>query len=241
VHSTTIIYRILGVMSIHKKNDYRSQILETLDDAPSGLTIKELSEITGAHRNTVSTHLYTLGNEGLVSKKEIGTAHLYFSKRREYLSKSLVNSFLKALLSSLKEKYAGQEKNFKEIGHLIIKKFQFPIGDAYINEFRKAKKTKESIAQLKLFEKFYNSYDFFQDDLTISIRHLSHNKAIFRLSNSEYLQASEEYTYFFFIACGITEAIYLINLNKKVLCNVEQIQIADQKEEAYIEISLEIL
>jgi len=228
-------------MTFHKRNNYRSQILETLDDAPSGLTIKELSERTGAHRNTVSAHLSTLENEGIVSKKEIGTAHLYFSKRREYLSKSLVNSFLKALLSGLKEKFQGQEMAFKEIGYLIMNNFQFPIGEAYIDEFKKASKTKEPVAQLKLFDKFYNSYDFFQDDLNISLQHLSPKKALYRLSNSEYLQGTDDFTYFFFIACGITESIYLLNLNKKVRCNVEKIQIANKKEKAFIEISLEML
>ena len=241
MHSTTINQDLFKFMSSHKKNDYRSQILERLDDAPSGLTIKELSERTGAHRNTVSTHLGALESEGLVSKKEIGTAHLYFSKRRDYLSKSLVNSFLKALLSSIKKKFKEQEIVFKEIGREILKKFEFPIGNAYIDEFKTARKTKEPIAQLKLFEKFYNSYDFFQDDLNISIRYLSQNKAVFRLSNSEYLQGTDEFIYFFYIACGITEEIYRTNLNKKVHCNVEKVHVASQKENAYLDISLEML
>ena len=83
-------------MNSTKKNNYKSKILETLDDFPSGLTITDLSEKTGAHRNTVSTHLRALESEGSVSKKEIGSAHLYISKRREYLNKRLVNSFLQA-------------------------------------------------------------------------------------------------------------------------------------------------
>jgi len=227
-------------MTSIKKNHYKSEILETLDDFQFGLTITELSDKTGAHRNTISTHLRSLESLGLVSKKEIGSAHLYFSKRREYISKRLVNSFLQALLISLKNKFPNKEKVFKEIGHEILKKFQFPIGDAYIEEFKNARKTKDSIAQLKLFEKFYNSYDFFQDDLKISIQELSQNKAIFRLSNSEYLKDSDEFIYFFYIACGITEGIYLVNLNKRVSCNVEKIFISEKKEVSHIDISLNI-
>ena len=222
-------------------NDYRSKILEILDDFPSGLTITDLSDKTGAHRNTVSTHLRSLESKGFVSKKEIGSAHLYFSKRREYLSKRLVNAFLQALLSGLKNKFPDREIVFKEIGHEILKKFQFPIGDAYVEEFKNARKTKDPISQLKLFEKFYNSYDFFQDDLNISIQELSQNKAIFRLNNSEYLKDNDEFIYFFYIACGITEGIYLSNLNKKVLCNIEKIHISKNENYSYIDISLEIL
>jgi len=227
-------------MNSTKKNGYKSIILETLDDFPSGLTITDLSDKTGAHRNTVSTHLRSLENEGLVSKKEIGSAHLYFSKRREYLSKALVNSFLQALLSGLKDKFPNREIIFKEIGYEILKKFQFPISNAYIEEFKKARKSRDQISQLKLFEKFYNSYDFFQDDINISIQKLSQNKAIIRLSNSEYLKDTDEFIYFFYIACGITEGIYLDNLNKKVLCNVEKIHVSKEKEDSYIDISLKI-
>jgi DNA-binding transcriptional ArsR family regulator len=228
-------------MTSTKKNNYKAKILDTLDDFPSGLTITDLSEKTGAHRNTVSTHLRTLENEGSVSKKEIGSAHLYFSKRRDYLSKKLVNTFLQALLSSLKNKFPNKELDFKEIGHEILSKFQFPIGDAYIEEFKKARKIKDLIAYLKLFEKFYNSYDFFQDDLNISIQELSQNKAIFRLSNSEYLKNNDEFIYFFYIACGITEGIYLANLNTEVICDVEKINISKNYEDSSIDISLIIL
>jgi DNA-binding transcriptional ArsR family regulator len=225
-------------MNSLKKNNYKNKILDILDDFPSGLTITDISEKTGAHRNTVSTHLRSLDNEGLVSKKEIGSAHLYFSKRREYISKGLVNSFLQALLSGLKTKFPNKEIIFKEIGHLILDNFDFPIGSAYIEEFKKARKTNDPIIQLKLFEKFYNSYDFFQDDINISIQELSFDRAVFRLSNSEYLKENDEFIYFFYIACGITEKVYLLNLKKRVNCEVEKIHISDKKEECFIDIAI---
>jgi DNA-binding transcriptional ArsR family regulator len=228
-------------MELTKKNDYKSKILETLDDYPSGLTISDISDKTGAHRNTVSNHLRTLESDGLVSKKEIGSAHLYFSKRREYLSKDIVNSFLQALLFGLKNKFPNRQDVFKEIGHEILKKFQFPIGDAYIEEFKRARKTKDPVAQLKLFEKFYNSYDFFQDDINISLQELSHNRATYRFTNSEFLKENDEFIYFFYIACGITEGIYLTNLNKTVECDIEKVHTSKNEEDSYIDISLKIL
>ena len=222
-------------------NDYKTQILELLDKTPSGLTITELTEKTGAHRNTISTHIRSLEAEEKVVKKEIGSAHLYFSKKREYISKELVNSFLKALLASLKVEYPDDGKEFKKIGHEIIKRFQFPIGDAYIETFKQARSITDPKTQLKLFKDFYNSYDFFQDDLEISIQELTDFKAIFRITNSEYLDSSDEFLYFFYIACGITEGIYKQNLDKNVRCKVENVKYMPHKDKSYIEISLEIL
>jgi DNA-binding transcriptional ArsR family regulator len=227
-------------MKSMKKNDYKLKILEQLDDFPSGLTITELSEKTGAHRNTVSTHLRALVNEGVITKKEIGSAHLYFSKKREYINKELVNSFLQALLYGLKEKYPHNEQIFKQIGWKILERFQFPIGEPYVKEFKKAREIVDDKAQLKLFSKFYNSYDFFQDDLDISLQDLHQNKAIFRLRNSDYLQNSNDYIYFFYIACGITEGIYLQNLNRKVECNVNKIHISSKRKESFVDILLEM-
>jgi DNA-binding transcriptional ArsR family regulator len=228
-------------MKSNKKNDYRSKILEELDDNPSGLTITELSEKTGAHRNTVSTHIRSLESEGLVLKKEIGSAHLYFSKRREYLNKELVNSFLRALLSALKDTYPNDKRQFKEIGWRILDKFQFPIGKPYLEAFKRSREITDPKAQLKLFKTFYNSYDFFQDDLDISIQELNEAKIVYRIKNSDYLGKSDEFIYFFYIACGITEGIYLQNLNKKVACNIENIHITKKKENNFIDISIVLL
>ncbi|MFX0058983.1 MAG: winged helix-turn-helix transcriptional regulator [Candidatus Hodarchaeota archaeon] len=228
-------------MNYNKKNDYRSKILVELDDNPSGLTITELSEKTGAHRNTVSTHIRSLETEGLVIKKEIGSAHLYFSKRREYLNKELVNSFLQALLYALKDKYPNDELKFKEIGWKILEKFQFPIGEPYLEAFKEAREITDPKNHLKLFREFYNSYDFFQDDLDISIRELTEKKIVYRIKNSDYLQNSDEFIYFYYIVCGITEGIYLQNLNRKVVCNIEDIHLNIDKKNNFIDISIKLL
>jgi len=48
------------------------------------------------------------------------------------------------------------------------------------------------------------------------------------------------YIYFFYIACGITEEIYLQNLHREVICNIEKVNISIKKEESYIDISIMI-
>ena len=85
---------------------------------------------------------------------------------------------------------------------------------------------------------FYNYFDFFQDEIDISIVELQVNRIVYRLSNSEFL--TDSFIYFIYVACGITEGIYRLNVNIKVECNVEKIKISANKEESYIDISLEI-
>ena len=226
-------------MNSNKKIDYRTKIIKKLSESASGLTITEISNKTDIHRNTVSKYLGVLEAEGLVKKKEIGAASLYFfSKKRKYLRKNLVTSFLQALLYGLKEEFPDNPAAFKKVGLKILEYFDFPIGNSYIREFERVRSDSDVIDQLKLFQKFYNSYDFFQDDLDISILELHQNKITYRIKNSEFL--NDNFIYFFYIACGITEGIYLQNLNKNVNCNVENVNIAEDKDECFIDISLEI-
>jgi len=223
-----------------EKNDYKSKILNTLSDSASGLTITEISSKARIHRNTVSKYLGILEAEELVKKKDIGAARLYFSKKRKYLRKKLVNTFIQALLYALKSKFPDKEKIFKEIGLKLLEHFQFSLGDAYRKEIEKLRVITDTKAYLKLFKEFYNSFDFFQDDIDISIVELHQNKVIYRIKNSEYLDNSDAFIYFFYVMCGITEGIYLRNLNIKIVCNVEKFHVSSNKEENFIDISLEI-
>jgi len=225
-------------MTNNNKINYKAKILNKLTESPSGLTIKEISNKTRIHRNTVSKYLGILEGEGKVKKKILSAAHLYFSKKGKHLKKNLVSSFIQALLYGLKSKFPNKEQDFKEIGWKILEYFQFPIGEAYIKEFEKVRQSSDPVLKLKLFKEFYNSYDFFQEDLDISIMELQHNRIKYRLKNSDFL--NEDFIYFFYIACGITEGIYLSNLTLKVNCNVENIHISSNKNESFIDISLQI-
>ena len=232
--------RLLILIIMENKNDYKSKILSKLEDSASGLTITELAKKVKFHRNTVSKHLSVLEAEGLVKKKEIGKAQLYLSTKRKYLRRKLVNSFIQALLYGLKSNFPNKEQIFKNVGRNLLEHFQFTLGDAYTREFDKIKANSNSDKYLVLFKEFYNAFDFFQDDLDISLEELNPNKAVYRIKNSEFLANSDDFIYYFYIVCGITEGIYLRGLDFKISCNVENIQIATNKEESFVDISLEI-
>lgn len=222
------------------KNDSKSKILNELEDSASGLTITQLAKEIEINRNTVSKYLGILEAEDLVRKKKIGKALLYLSTKRKYLRRSLVNSFIQALLHALKDNYPNEEETFKNVGRNLLDYFEFSLGDVYTKEFEKIKKTSNSEAYLQLFKEFYNSFDFFQDDLDLSLVELSSHKVRYRIKNSEFLDNSDDFLYYFYIVCGITEGIYSRGLEINIRCNVEDINISKSKKESYIDISLEM-
>ncbi|TXT60329.1 MAG: hypothetical protein BAJALOKI1v1_1280007 [Promethearchaeota archaeon] len=227
-------------MSEEEKNNYTEKIINTLLDHPFGLSITEIAEKTGFHRNTVSKYMQKLEGKSSVNKKQIGTASIYTTRKRKYLRRNLVVSFIQALVLGLKAKFPKEENKFKETGKLITEHFQFPIEDIYFEEFKKVKNGSDTREKLKLFQLFYNSFDFFQDDIEIKIIELSKNKIIYRLFDSEFFDQSKQYEYFFYILCGITEGIYQQNLNLAVEVNVEKYVFSKKKGESYIDISLKI-
>ena len=227
-------------MKNNNKIDYKAKILNKLEDSASGLTIFEIADKTEIHRNTVSKYLRGLEGEGLVRKKVLGTAHLYVSTKRKYLRCKLVNSFIQALLYGLKSNFPNKEQIFKNVGRNLLEHFQFSLGDAYTREFEKIKANSNSDTYLELFKEFYNAFDFFQDDLDISLVELHSHKVKYRIKNSEFLKNSDDFLYYFYIVCGITEGVYSRGLDIKISCNVEDINISTNKKKSYIDISLEI-
>ncbi len=232
--------KVLMFIIMENKNDYKLKILSKLEDSASGLTITELSKKVKYHRNTVSKYLLSLETDGLVKKKEIGAARLYVSTKRKYLRRKLVNSFIQALLYALKNNFPNEEEMFKKVGRNLLDHFQFSLGDAYTKEFEKIKANSNTKTYLELFKEFYNSFDFFQDDLDISLVELNPNRVIYRVRNSEFLENSDDFIYYFYIVCGITEGIYLRGLDVNIKCSIENIQIANNKQESFVDISLEI-
>jgi len=62
-------------------NHTKEKILEILEVHPEGLTIKSLSRITGAHRQTVTKYLFWLNGAGIVYRRRVGSATLHYLKK----------------------------------------------------------------------------------------------------------------------------------------------------------------
>lgn len=222
------------------KSNYKSEILKKLDNYPFGLTIKEIAEKTGFHRNTISKYVAILEVEGSIKKKKISAASVYSSKKGKTIKRNLVNSFYQALLVELKNLLPDKQKIFKEAGKKMMEHFKYPVSDTIFKQFEKAKEITDPQVLLKLFKKFYNYFDFFQEDVTISVGEIHEKKVLYRISNSEYLGNTDNFIYFYYIVCGITEGIYFQILKKKIICNIERVHISSNKNESFIEISIEI-
>ncbi len=223
-----------------KNRDYKLEILNELDESPLGLTITEISTKTNIQRNTVSKYVIVLEAEGLVNKKEVSRAKLFFSKKRKYLPRKVVSSFIKALFIALKDKIPDREEDFKEIGRAILDNFKFPLGEEIINQFESLRKDYGIQAKLKFFQEFYDSFDLVQDNPEVIIVELQENRVVYKIKDPEFLRPPGDSTYFFYFICGITEGLYKRLLKTTVSCNVLDIHISSNSEDSYVKISLEL-
>jgi DNA-binding IclR family transcriptional regulator len=62
-------------------DDYLKRIVEILREHPEGLTIQDLSKITGAHRQTVTKYVLWLDGAGIVYRRRIGAITLQYLKK----------------------------------------------------------------------------------------------------------------------------------------------------------------
>jgi len=75
-------------MSNNNADYLKKRIIEILKEHPEGLTIQELSKITGAHRQTVTKYVLWLEGAGIVFRRRIGAVTLqYLKKQFEALKK----------------------------------------------------------------------------------------------------------------------------------------------------------
>lgn len=93
------------------------------------------------------------------------------------------------------------------------------------------------------FDKFYPSYDILQSTIDISdpIMNDSGTRAVYRFTNSEFLETSEDFIYHFYIVSGIIQALWIREMEKPVKCNIEKIAASNKKEDSYFEMSIEIM
>jgi DNA-binding IclR family transcriptional regulator len=69
-------------MSNNNADYLKERIIEILKEHPEGLTIQELSKITGAHRQTVTKYVLWLEGAGIVFRRRIGAVTLQYLKKQ---------------------------------------------------------------------------------------------------------------------------------------------------------------
>lgn len=58
----------------------KEDIINILKDHPEGLSARELSQIVGAHRHTVTKYILALEGAGLIYRRRVGSATLHYLK-----------------------------------------------------------------------------------------------------------------------------------------------------------------
>jgi len=60
----------------------KKNIIKTLKNHPEGLTIKDLSEIIGAHRQTITKYVLVLEATGVIYRRRVGSATLHYLRKK---------------------------------------------------------------------------------------------------------------------------------------------------------------
>jgi len=86
------------------------EILKALEGTVWGMTIEEISEVTGRHRNTIAKYMPELEKAGLVVSRSIGKYTFWllqttFKYRKTDIARFLIQSLIKVLDEFLEKKY----------------------------------------------------------------------------------------------------------------------------------------
>jgi len=67
------------VLSING-DSIKDKIVKIIETHPEGLSIKELSNLLGVHRQTVTKYVLELKGAGVIHRRRIGSATLHYTK-----------------------------------------------------------------------------------------------------------------------------------------------------------------
>jgi hypothetical protein len=232
-------------IAITKKNpskDYETETLEYIRHNPGGVTITDIATGTDHSRNTIAKYISILESKNKIFRKKIGAYHLYFVGKQGYFPKEITTSYYKAILAGLKKHFPDKEEIFKQIGREALNYIDFSFGPTIKRQMKVIKGSPIIKLYFEVFRNFYTSYDLLQPTIEISEPEIDETgmKAVYRFTNSEFLESTDEFIYHFYMAVGIMEVIFTREIGRSVKCFIEKIHIADEKEGSYIEISVTI-
>ncbi len=222
--------------------DYETKIMDCIRENPSGITITDIAKEKGYSRNTISKYVSMLEIKQKIFKRKVGAYNLYFSSKKSFFPKEIISSYYKALLSGLKKNFPNNEEVFKDIGRSSLEYIDFSFGPTVKKGLKNLRNISIPKIYFEVFGKFYPSYDILQPSIEISepIMDESGNRAVYRFTNSEFLDKTKDFIYHFYIVSGIIEALWEREVGRPVECKVEKINVANKKEDAFFELSIEI-
>jgi len=233
------------VQQINKKKygtDYEKEILEYLMNNPSGLTKTDIANGTGFSRNTVSKYISILEKKEEVYKKKVGAYNLYFSTKQAFFPKRIALSYYKAIIAGIKNHYPSEEDLLKQIGRESLKYIDFEQSEKSKKQLKGIRGNPIIKLYFEVFRKFYPSFDLLQPNIKISEPEIQNSgkKAVYRFTNSEFIEDSEDFIYHFYIIAGIIEKQFSDLFNRVIKCNIEKVNISDTQGESFIDISITV-
>lgn len=227
-------------MKASKSRNYEQDILDCLSTNSYGLTVTDISKKIVVSRNTAYRYLERLEGQHLVYNKRVGTYNLYFSKERSLLLKDVIISFFKGLLANLKVAFPNKEGLFMEFGKKIADYVMIPFSDED-KEFLETLKDQSEMSILESIESLFPYFNILNDDIGISDIKINKNSkmAIITFANSNMLETTDDYIYYFFLIAGFMEEKLSQYTGKNIRFEILDYEIFDKKESSFIKISFD--
>lgn len=229
-----------------KLPNYEKEILTFIREHHSGVTLADISKKMKFSKNTISKYVMALELKDKVYSQPVGRYKLYFSTSKSFLPKATIISIIKALFLAIKTKFPNQPQLYKEIGVELQKNFDYRYSKGFFNNGVNKKEAVNEITDFKPhFEYFidvFNSQNIFQDTINVELIRYENNekKAIYKFSNSEFLETNDNFIFYFYMIAGIIEVYLGEELERKVNCEIINTNISEKKDESYVEMFIEI-
>ncbi|MFX0135250.1 MAG: winged helix-turn-helix domain-containing protein [Candidatus Hodarchaeota archaeon] len=233
----------IGKASLFYTKDIESKILYYIKERAYGVTISDTSNELRIPREEVRNYINTFMIQNKIYSKKIGAYNMYFSSEKNFIHKKFLVTLYKAILSNMSKKiHDNKEDFFKEIGQNIFGDIDVaserPVHIAKRLEDFKNNPIKE--LHFEVFKDIFPAYYIFESiDVSDPKISKTKNKAVFRLTNSEFLTNFDDSLYHFNVISGIIESKMSTDLGVPITCNIETIHISDKKEESHVDLSIE--
>lgn len=201
----------------------------------------------GYSKNTISKYIAVLEATNKIYKRAVGRYKLYFSTKNTFISRGVIIPMFKALFKAIKEIFPSQEEKYKEIGKELQNNVNYRYSKGFFKNEETRRKAVKNIIDFKphfdYFIEVFNAQNTLQDTVQVNlIRYENNNKrGFFRFRNSDFLESTDEHLFYFYMIAGIIENYLGSELNREIRCKILDVNISKQKEECYVDMSIDII